>query len=46
MKAEMDKYYQIKKEYRDLHDHLTSILSENIELKEKLDEKQKKTIYS
>ena len=29
----MDKYYQLKKEYHDLRDHLTSILTENIELK-------------
>jgi len=26
----MDKYYHLKKEYHDLHDHLTAILSENI----------------
>ena len=29
----MDKFYQLKKEYHDLRDHLTSILTENMELK-------------
>jgi hypothetical protein len=32
MKNEMEKYYQLKKEYSELHDNLTSILTENMQL--------------
>jgi predicted nuclease with TOPRIM domain len=46
MKAEMDKFYQLKKDYHDLRDHLTSILTENIQLKEQMEEKQAKSLFS
>ena len=46
MQQEMDNYYKLKKEYHDLHDHLTSILKENIELKEELEDKQRKSLLS
>lgn len=42
----MDKYYQLKKEYHDLHDHLTSILKENIEMKDQIDDKHRKSLLS
>ena len=28
----MDKYYQLKKEYNELHENLTSIIKENIDI--------------
>jgi predicted nuclease with TOPRIM domain len=42
----MDNYYHLKKEYHDLRDHLTSILSENIELKDQLEDKQRKLLLN
>ena len=42
----MDKYYHLKKEYHDLHDHLTAILSENIELRDQLDDKQRRLLLT
>lgn len=42
----MDKFYKLKKDYHDLHDHLTSILTENMDLKEQMEEKQRKSIFS
>lgn len=42
----MDKYYQLKREYHDLHAHLTAILSENIELRDQLDDKQRRLLLT
>jgi hypothetical protein len=33
----MDKYYQLKKEYNEPHENLTSIIKENIDLQEQLE---------
>jgi hypothetical protein len=46
LKGEMDKYYHLKREYHDLRDHLTAILSENIQLKDQLQDKQHKLLLS
>jgi uncharacterized protein (DUF2461 family) len=42
----MDKYYHLKHEYHDLHDHLTAILSENIDLRDQLDDKQRRLLLT
>ncbi len=34
LSKEAEKYHQLKKEYAELHENLTSILKENIELQE------------